>query len=342
MIKFFRKIRYKLMTTGKTSKYFKYAIGEIVLVVIGILIAIQINNWNEKRKASAYNKTLLKQVHKELAFNIEKANKLIEFYRGKDTLIYKIIMKNVTYDDYKTNRIYSSVLFASMEVNLANDDYLNFMDNQNHSNQDQESIILKLKELYRTDKNEVDNFDDITLTRFVEFAERRKLNPWYYNYAVLKETTDEMISYLLNDIYYLNEIVLYQNRNLGDHFNYTRVFRNKAKEVYAELSDYLAIEKDTSIVKNVKDYEHYTGTYIREGTENKFVIGDRNNKLYFTIKDKTETTILDEYIFYPDSKTDFTGPGHAFGKLRYNKDNEVVGFIRTNVNRTRYEYRKIK
>jgi hypothetical protein len=57
MIKFFRKIRYNLMETGKTGKYFKYAIGEIVLVVIGILIALQINNWNENRKLQekAYN-----------------------------------------------------------------------------------------------------------------------------------------------------------------------------------------------------------------------------------------------------------------------------------------------
>jgi len=50
MIKFFRKIRYNLMSENKTSKYFKYAIGEIILVVIGILIALQINNWNENRK----------------------------------------------------------------------------------------------------------------------------------------------------------------------------------------------------------------------------------------------------------------------------------------------------
>ena len=51
MIKFFRKIRYNLMETGKTGKYFKYAIGEIILVVIGILIALQINNWNENNKS---------------------------------------------------------------------------------------------------------------------------------------------------------------------------------------------------------------------------------------------------------------------------------------------------
>ncbi|MBC3846824.1 hypothetical protein H8K90_10575 [Winogradskyella echinorum] len=50
MIKFFRKIRQNLLMDNKTGKYFKYAIGEIVLVVIGIIIALQINNWNENRK----------------------------------------------------------------------------------------------------------------------------------------------------------------------------------------------------------------------------------------------------------------------------------------------------
>ncbi|WP_411768403.1 DUF6090 family protein [Winogradskyella sp. A3E31] len=56
MIKFFRQIRYNLMEKGKTGRYFKYAIGEIILVVIGILIALQINNWNEMRKANALEK----------------------------------------------------------------------------------------------------------------------------------------------------------------------------------------------------------------------------------------------------------------------------------------------
>jgi hypothetical protein len=50
MINFFRKIRRKLADDNKPSKYARYAIGEIVLVVIGILIALSINNWNEQRK----------------------------------------------------------------------------------------------------------------------------------------------------------------------------------------------------------------------------------------------------------------------------------------------------
>tara|TARA_R110001592_G_scaffold85976_1_gene253780 strand:+ start:299 stop:1087 length:789 start_codon:yes stop_codon:yes gene_type:complete len=50
MIKFFRKIRQNLLSDGKTGKYLKYALGEIILVVIGILIALQLNNWNDHHK----------------------------------------------------------------------------------------------------------------------------------------------------------------------------------------------------------------------------------------------------------------------------------------------------
>lgn len=50
MIKFFREIRQSLLSQGKTGRYLKYAIGEIALVVLGILIALSINNWNEDRK----------------------------------------------------------------------------------------------------------------------------------------------------------------------------------------------------------------------------------------------------------------------------------------------------
>jgi hypothetical protein len=50
MIKFFRKIRQKMLTENKLSKYLIYAIGEIILVVIGILIALQINTWNKNKQ----------------------------------------------------------------------------------------------------------------------------------------------------------------------------------------------------------------------------------------------------------------------------------------------------
>ena len=72
MIKFFRKIRQNLLSEGKTIKYLKYAIGEIVLVMIGILLALQVNNWNESRKLanteSIYLKRFLLELKQDTAY----------------------------------------------------------------------------------------------------------------------------------------------------------------------------------------------------------------------------------------------------------------------------------
>lgn len=70
MIKFFRKIRQQLLFNNKTGKYFTYAIGEIILVVIGILIALQINNWNEERTARRSEQKLLMSLSEDFKSNL--------------------------------------------------------------------------------------------------------------------------------------------------------------------------------------------------------------------------------------------------------------------------------
>ena len=66
MIKFFRNIRQNLVMENKNGMYFKYAVGEIVLVVIGILIALQINNWNENVKKLKQEKIYYCKIKEDL------------------------------------------------------------------------------------------------------------------------------------------------------------------------------------------------------------------------------------------------------------------------------------
>lgn len=72
MINFFRKIRQKLLTENKFGKYLIYAIGEIALVMIGILLALQVNNWNEHKKERATEEKLLTALQEDLMVNIER------------------------------------------------------------------------------------------------------------------------------------------------------------------------------------------------------------------------------------------------------------------------------
>jgi len=78
MIKFFRKIRQRLLTENKFSKYLFYAIGEIVLVMIGILLALQVNNWNENRKTNNQELELLVSLQKEFTFNRDELGRSIK------------------------------------------------------------------------------------------------------------------------------------------------------------------------------------------------------------------------------------------------------------------------
>ena len=78
MIKFFRQIRHQLLVENRTSKYFKYAIGEIVLVVIGILIALSASNWNSNRINALREVETLKEIYKGLKVDYNALNNLIK------------------------------------------------------------------------------------------------------------------------------------------------------------------------------------------------------------------------------------------------------------------------
>ncbi|WP_052184223.1 DUF6090 family protein [Psychroserpens sp. Hel_I_66] len=79
MIKFFRKIRQKLLSENKFSKYLIYAIGEIILVVVGILIALQFNTWQIEKKDRKIEKTLLKNIKRDLESDIQEFRHVKEF-----------------------------------------------------------------------------------------------------------------------------------------------------------------------------------------------------------------------------------------------------------------------
>ena len=81
MIKLFKKIRQTMIKENKTSKYLLYAIGEIILVVIGILIALGINNWNENRKQNIEEFKILVSLKNEIINNQEQLTTIIKNHK---------------------------------------------------------------------------------------------------------------------------------------------------------------------------------------------------------------------------------------------------------------------
>ena len=172
MIKFFRHIRQNLLMENKTSKYLKYAIGEIVLVVIGILIALQINNWNENQKLKKEETKLLNALIIEIESNIAIVDTSIK----ENDIIIKMSsrhLKNGLTDPnlnlsafeckqslgYNTNKYETSIINEILGTNskalISNDEII--------------SLLRTLKQAYnRSDKTQfyVDEFWNNKVTDF--------------------------------------------------------------------------------------------------------------------------------------------------------------------------------
>lgn len=91
MISFLRKIRQRLLKENHFSKYLLYAIGEIILVVIGILIALQINNWNEEKKSKAIGDSNYIQVLADLQTDNKYIDEKIEEFNASASLYREYI-----------------------------------------------------------------------------------------------------------------------------------------------------------------------------------------------------------------------------------------------------------
>ncbi|KPM32931.1 Hypothetical protein I595_1358 [Croceitalea dokdonensis DOKDO 023] len=115
MIKFFRKIRQKLLSENKFKKYLIYAIGEIILVVIGILIALSINNWNQKRIQKLEEQTIVKNIHIEYLQNKTRVKikiKEAELCEAALRQLMKMIGKD---EDYIKKQNVDSLLFYALD-----------------------------------------------------------------------------------------------------------------------------------------------------------------------------------------------------------------------------------
>lgn len=116
MIKFFRLIRQQLLTENKFSKYFLYAIGEIILVVIGILIALGINNWNESQKQKDFSKKLLLDIKISVINNREQLSFVIDYNEAgilSSEFILGHLRRNLPYHDSLDSHFSKAIQYST-------------------------------------------------------------------------------------------------------------------------------------------------------------------------------------------------------------------------------------
>ena len=330
MIKFFRRIRQRLLAENKISKYLLYAIGEIVLVVIGILIALQINNWNDEQKRELVTIGLMTQVRKELLQNIKRTDIVLDYYFERDSLIYKVIKKKVTSEDYENNQLYKGLPWDYTFADIVDDDFLNLLENGKIISSDQDSLLIRLKELYSIDKLSIDKFESYTADIANAFKDKiKEEQSWFSDYRA-ELITEEMIEFFLNEPYYLNAVYDVSKISYELHLYRISSFRYKAGEIYQAISDFLGLEENPIVKRDLNDFNHYLGHYQYQHSElgnitMDIVRGSENNLIQHVYQNDS---LIRTSTIYPYSKTHFIRSGYVPPwQLVIGKTNEIEGVI---------------
>ena len=152
MIKFFRKIRQKLLSENRFGKYLLYALGEIVLVIIGIWIALQINNHNEERKSQKQLTSTFLQVHTELAQNIKDIDGMILDFFQTDSIVNDIMHNRLNPADYKKRQSHIDPLNYWNSLDVRDHIFQKLILNTNSIPDKYNELINDLQRLYTDDK----------------------------------------------------------------------------------------------------------------------------------------------------------------------------------------------
>ncbi len=321
MITFFRKIRRNLLESGKASRYLAYALGEIALVVIGILIALQINNWNEERKSKARVDKLLLAIQEDLQNDLFFWIQDVYFYKRRDSLIDKIVNKKAYGpEDYRKLDYLKTLLFVTRNTTINDENYQNLMGIVNEIPESYGDLMQELHHLYREIypeyqriNNHVNEMSDGYMKKYSEsfpwmfFRDEQDLeaaityfteSPLYLNdlsryrleacfrkLSLSKHNTHDALVYLMN-IRTLSNDTTKMPRHIPQNYP---GFKEDAKELEGVYTDSRSPEQEFFLVHD----GNFLSGFLGEG----FILRDNRNNVLMQAPEK------DVLILYPEIDT---------------------------------------
>ena len=246
MIKFFRHIRRKLIIENGMSRYMFYALGEIILVVIGILIALQINNWNQNKIQKRQLEQILNIQSNDLKTDLENIDEVIAFYEELDSLLMDIIVKeypesyfetinesNYAQSIHSVSRISIGRVFNYQKrgIKLLN----RFVEFNNISEAD---LSQELTQFYANDIEKMEISKEVVLSYMSENFKYLEQFPWFKDY-VIKKYNPETVRFFANDLVYKNKAASFLVVAVRTYLRDLKKFRIRASEIIEKIEQEL-------------------------------------------------------------------------------------------------------
>jgi hypothetical protein len=270
MIKFFRKIRQKMLAENKTRAYFKYAMGEIILVVLGILIALQINNWNENRIVQKQTYNQLLEVQNEILQNILEFDYEGNYYNEKLRDLRRVFSDTLVFEDYKTQGDLSNIMSSYNPVSTQHEAFNKLIQNAESLPEKYKPLVIELKSLYNLSAFEVTYKQLlIEVSKHIEFIHD-------FNESLYRHEYDDYYRFLMTNKDYKNKLASFS-------FLLKDITRDLARKKYTAIAVYRQMVKLGFTDKNMFQIEKMF-IAINPETAAAFIGRYTNNTLNLSIR----------------------------------------------------------
>jgi len=205
MTPLFRRIRRKLANDNQFLRYSRYAIGEILLVVFGILIALQINNWNENRKHTQVVNNIYSVIKSDLQSDIKGIDDIIGWMDSSDTVFLSVINNELSYDDYANNNNLARIILGYPDIVLKTQGLKLLESNSSFINIEKDSLSVEINDFYSFYNKEIEvALAEMSQDFHDNYLYWKNNKSWFndiYNLRKKEELNDDLIEYFLTADY---------------------------------------------------------------------------------------------------------------------------------------------
>lgn len=230
MNKIFQKIRLKSLKEAKNIAYLKYAIGEIILVVIGILIALQINNWNENRKQDNELKNILKTIHKDLKTDTLSAKIIINYYKEVENNSKKIINNEINKNNYKDYPIVKALASRYRPFVVQTKGFEMVKDFSSKNEIQNDSVFISISQFYTPFLQLFGDSNEFIKNEVLKNIETYKKYDWFIDWSQGKNN-DDMISYFTESKEYKIQVAAHNLLAVKNHLMFVTSYRDNAQKI---------------------------------------------------------------------------------------------------------------